>query len=301
MPSKAGGRNTSGDFYAPSGTQNKVGEVITEDEAIELAEYNADTDDLHRMMESNRRFGDTDARIAMARNFPADATEEPADARLSRDLPEIGSTRGMVTDHHRRVRNQEKRTAQDSMPQTQYKALNDFVDQNNDAEFEWLQSQLISTQGDPQRFAIEDDHAKIRRIDRAIKHHEQHHNGRDHIVYVNGDLPSCVNHSSIHSFVGDPDGPHAPGTVFYYDSYSVGAHNLSDLNDAYTNPDRQVAYEIRTKRGAYLGTSSKGDTTHVLPRGMKLKVTGTEKAKYENPDGTIGERWVVQLDEVTRD
>jgi hypothetical protein len=58
--------------------------------------------------------------------------------------------------------------------------------------------------------------------------------------------------------------------------------------------------EIQTRRGMYLGRSdSLDDTTHLLPRGLRLRVVDIHEAVFERPDGTLGRRPVVQLRDIT--
>jgi hypothetical protein len=46
----------------------------------------------------------------------------------------------------------------------------------------------------------------------------------------------------------------------------------------------------------YLGRSdSVDDTTHLLPRGMRLRVVGSHLTRYRRPDGTDGRRRIIQL------
>ena len=58
--------------------------------------------------------------------------------------------------------------------------------------------------------------------------------------------------------------------------------------------------EIRTKSGAYLGTSdTTPDASHLVGRGRVLRPVSVHEVSYVKPDNTRGTRTVVQMDDVT--
>ena len=80
-----------------------------------------------------------------------------------------------------------------------------------------------------------------------------------------------------------------------FDSYIPASHSIGTLRDS---PD--IVMEIRTKSGAYLGTSdTTPDASHLVGRGRVLRPVSVHEASFVRPDGTRGTRTVVQMDDVT--
>ena len=135
--------------------------------------------------------------------------------------------------------------------------------------------------------------AEVQRADRAIQAYERRSN-RGHVVYVNVQLPGPLQG-------GDPVGvarsfPLPPGTVVEFDRFTGAAHTMHEVEPA-DGGEGTLVLEVQTRRGMYAGRSdSLDDTTHLLPRGLRLRVAGeAHRATYRRPDGTTGRRPVIQL------
>jgi hypothetical protein len=256
-----------------------------------------------------RRRGQTGAAVESHRTHPSNQTQPTSDQRMVRRLPEAESVRTPVSARQVDERNRLKREAQSAMPNTQYKALSRVVSDDGNERFRRFQAKLIRHVGDVQNFPNvpdpktgqrkeDPDVAKIRTLDRAIQTAEQHSGGRGHVIYVNGEMPPQVNRSNCHAYV--PSTFH-PGDRVNFDGFTSGHHNMHELDEFNNRPDRTVVYEIRTKRGAYVGASSKSDnTSHIMPRGVEFRIVGTQLTQYKQTDGSTGQRWVVQLQDTGR-
>ncbi|WP_009473076.1 hypothetical protein [Rhodococcus sp. JVH1] len=63
--------------------------------------------------------------------------------------------------------------------------------------------------------------------------------------------------------------------------------------------ERDVVFEIGTDRLMYVGRSESVDNTaHLLPRGMRFEVISADEGRYRHPDGSIGRRMIVRLQDV---
>ena len=90
------------------------------------------------------------------------------------------------------------------------------------------------------------------------------------------------------------------GTVVEFDRFTAGANNLHQLEAPGPDSQRTAVLEIQTRRVMYLGRSDRvDDTAHLLPRGMQLRVVGSHTATYQRPDGSTGQRQVIQLLDLT--
>ena len=139
---------------------------------------------------------------------------------------------------------------------------------------------------------------QVQRVDRAIQAYERA-NDRGHLVYSNVKLPDAINHSNVSGFLGNN---FKPGTIVSFDRYTAGAHNLHQIEPAHDAAQRTAVFEIKTRRGMYLGRSDGvDDTAHLLPRGIQLRVCSTHQATYQRPDGSTGTRQVIQLIDINDD
>ena len=86
------------------------------------------------------------------------------------------------------------------------------------------------------------------------------------------------------------------GSRIAFDQFTPATHNLHELPG---HDDQQVVVlEITTSRGMYMGRSGTGnDTSHLLPRGMHLRLTNAAVVPYDTPEG-FGERLVVQAQDL---
>lgn len=222
------------------------------------------------------------------RAFPRPGTAPITDARLRRNLPGEIELRKNLSSRQRKARSVAKRAVLDTMPGTQHRALNGLVSDPKT----WAETNAALSRVNGDAVLLDDKQRKeVQRIDRAIQSAESK-TGRGHLVYTEVTMP--------HPLAGQHDWPSnlQPGAVISFDRFTAGTHTLHEL-DAHRGPN-DVAFEIETSRGMYLGQSDSGNNTaHVLPRGMHVEVVAIHNAPYERPGQPPGERIVVQLREIT--
>lgn len=225
------------------------------------------------------------------RAMPRGAAAEVPDRRMERRLPGPRTMRAPLSSRQRKARSVSKRDVQDGMPDTQYGAVRQLItDSGHRAR---LNNALSDAAGDVQQLP-DRQRQEAQRLDRAIQAYEQR-SGRGHLVYVNLELPAAVQGGHP---LGVAQAHFPPGSVIELDRYTGGAHSMHELD----RPDGGTVplMEIQTRRGMYLGRSdSLDDTTHLLPRGLRLRVVGMQEAAYRRPDGTTGRRPVIQLRDIT--
>lgn len=224
-----------------------------------------------------------DRERAMPRNLTAPAGHP----RTVRELPEPDSVRRPLSDRQLRARAAGKRRAQGAMTDTQYHALGRLV--TDPAHRARLGDALSDAAGDVQELP-DADRAAVQRTDRAIGRYE-HENTRGHVVYANLEMPAAVPAGHTLRVLREH---FRPGAVVSFDRFTGTAHQLHEIEPA-QDPGSVPAFEIQTRRGIYLGTGSTGDTTHLLPRGLRASVVSVHEAAYLRPDGTRGTRPVIQL------
>lgn len=227
------------------------------------------------------------------RAVPRDTTGELGHPRMARALPAAAEVRRPLSSRQRKARSVTKLAVQDRLPDTQHAALSRLVGQPQ--RWQDLNDALSDVTGDAQ--ALEDDQrAAVQRVDRAVQAYERSNN-RGHVVYANVQMPPAINRSNLDPFVRHN---FKTGTVLEFDRFTAGAHNLHQVEPGEQHAQRTAVFEIQTRRGMYLGRSdSVDDTAHLLPRGMRLRVAGTHLAHYQRPDGSTGQRHVIQLTDIT--
>lgn len=266
---KLGGMRDSGDFNERSKDRTGV----------------RDLDDMVEQMPGNRAAKDKQ------RAYPRDTTAKIEHERKRRKLPAEGETRRPMSARQRDARSVTKNRAQEEMSGREYNALVDLLNVGETNTWVELNDRLSAAVGDRQNLD-EKDQQLVGRLDRTIQRFERD-SDRGHVVYVNMQTPSFINRSNLGGFAANQ---FKPGTVVEFDRYSVGAHNLHEVEPEASEAHRTVAFEIQTRRGMYLGGSSRvDDTSHLLPRSPRMVAVGSHTATYERPDGTTGERVVVQL------
>lgn len=224
------------------------------------------------------------------RAMPRDVTEEVPDPRLERTLPVEGAVRVPMSGRQRSARSVTKRTVQSATPATQYTAVQQLI--TKPAHWKSTNDALSDATGDVQTLP-DTQMAQVQRVDRAIMAYERA-STRSHVVYSNIQMPAAVNTTNLGEFTRNT---FRRGSVLAFDRFTFGAHDLHDIERDDSDAHRTAVFEIQTRRGAYLGHSSGGggDTAHLLPRGLKLRVVGTHTATYIRPDGSTGKRHVIQL------
>lgn len=221
------------------------------------------------------------------RSFPRPA-DGPVSARKQRPLQHAGITRTPLSSRQRKDRSATKQRVWAQQPSSVRGAVTGLV--GGQSRWRGLSTRLSGSAGDLQMLS-ESDRLEVQRVDRFIQSYERE-SGREHTVYVPVSLPEDA---------GTPReiGSQLPArSVVDFDRFTGGVQGLHELDGRAGS--RDVVVEVSTARGAYLGKSdSKDDTRHLLPRGMKLRVAGTRAISYQRPDGSIGERLVVQCRDVT--
>ena len=222
---------------------------------------------------------------AMPRATPADIP----DPRMERRLPTPGAVRTPLSSRQQKDRSATKIRVQRAAPKAQVREVSRLV--SDEDRWQHLNDQLSVNVSDAQQLENQDLDS-VQRVDRAIQSYERE-NQRSHVVYTNVRMPRFINSSNVDGYVVNV---FQPGKRIEFDRFTMGAQNLHEMDGV--RAPAVVAFEIQTRRGAYLGRSdSIDDTSHFLPRGMSLEVVATEHATYRRPDGSEGRRLVVQLKE----
>lgn len=265
----------------------KRAELVPHDEYVERTKTRDGARDLDQAVE--RATGMTRQRRDRERAMPRDTSSEPPHPRMVRALPEPDAIRTPLSSRQRKARSITKRATQDRLPQTEYTAVAKAI--TDEAHWIGLNNALSEAVGDAQELD-EPTRVQVQRLDRAIQKYEQQGN-RGHVVYANVEMPTAVNYTSVATFVASRL---TAGQEVCLDRYTGAAHTMHEIEPANDRAGRVVVFEIQTRRGMYLGHSdSVDDTTHLLPRGMRLVVKGSHLGRYRRPDGTIGKRYIVQL------
>lgn len=226
----------------------------------------------------------TRARRDRERAFPRPATE-PVPQRRRRPLPYPDAIRTPLSARQRNVRSRTKTDVQNALPRIGYRAVHELI--GDPARWEETGQALTDVRGDAQHLDL-DVRARVQRVDRAIRTAEAA-SDRDHVLYCGVRLPAAV---------GGVPKDLRPGTVVEFDRFTMTTHTVHQLDSHLQSGD--VVFEISTGRGMYLGRSDKiDDTTHLLPRGIRLQVVSAGEGRYRRPDGSIGRRIIVQLADIT--
>lgn len=227
------------------------------------------------------------------RAMPRENLDKLGDPRMQRTLQEATELRRPLSSRQRKARSKTKRAIQDRQPRTQYEAVNSLI--TDQQHWNNLNTALSDATGDAQMLP-DRQRQQAQRVDRAIQAYEQA-NDRGHVVYCNLELPSAVNRGNVAGFLNNQL---EPGTSVDIDRFTFAAHTMHEV-EAPDTPARPIPMlEIQTRRGLYLGRSDgSDDTTHLLPRGMRLTVIGHHHATFQRPDGTLGTRRVIQLIDTT--
>jgi hypothetical protein len=234
--------------------------------------------------------GLTRARRDLERAFPRNTAAPITNERTRRVLPVAIELRKSLSARQRNVRSATKRAVERTVPRAQHRAMASLI--GDPENWKRTNDALSDVNGDVVRLD-DDQRRQIQRVDRAIQRYERH-SGRGHLVYTVVSLPAVVAHPAEL-----PD-TLSPGSVVAFDRFTGARHSLHEL-DSHSYPTN-VVFEIQTTRGLYLGTSDKGDdTSHLLPRGTRYRVVGSHFAPYERPGQPIGERLVVQLEDIDTD
>ncbi|MFW0154015.1 hypothetical protein ACNUDN_30095 [Mycobacterium sp. smrl_JER01] len=212
--------------------------------------------------------------------------------RLRTQPPATSQFRRPLTGRQRKIRSATKNRVLDTAPASQRKAARDMLVQEDPAQWRRINGALHYAAGDVHQLD-EKDRAQVQRLDRLIQSYERE-NDRTHTVYVSVKLPDT--HPSVR---GPLDLPSTlqPGAKVAFDQFTIARHSMHETHGH--DSDRHVVLEVTTSRGMYFGHSDTvEDTTHILPRGMNLRVHTVGQALY-HIDGGHGTRLVAQLSEET--
>ncbi|AYE99641.1 hypothetical protein C0J29_31650 (plasmid) [Mycobacterium paragordonae] len=271
-----GGPISARDFKA---AREVTEEVLSEADQLRLSNLIVD---MARDDDSTR----TRAARDRDRATPRDSSHAPS-TRLHRSLPGDISYRGRLSARQRKVRSALKNRVMAAAPQSQHRAVHALLGSPDPTDWQRVNTELHRAAGDVH--ALDDpDRVMVQRLDRAIQSYERG-NDRTHVVYVAVRLPPRT--PSVFDERDLPAGLRV-GTRIAFDQFTPAAHNLHELPG---HDDQQVVIlEIATTRGMYMGRSGSGDdTSHILPRGMHLRLSSAAVVPYDIP-GDFGERLVVQ-------
>lgn len=230
-------------------------------------------------------------RSADARREVPRTITDAINPRKARHLPSPTAVRPALSSNMKKDLNRKKVGWQGSMPRAHTDAMQKTV-RNRDA-LAAINRELHGVVGYRSELprAIGE---RVSRIDRAIQSYERQ-NDREHVVYTT--LRAPHDHGSSRSALRERLQSMAqdPESKLTFDSYLPATHTLGQVNDS-----RDIVMEIRTRSGAYLGTSDTlPNADHIVGRGRVLHPVSVHEAPYVRPDGTQGTRWVVQMEDVT--
>lgn len=242
-------------------------------------------------LDETMTMGEADAR----RETPRMRTDS-ANPRKARSFPSATDPRPSLSSRRKKEYSSTKREWVQHLPGSRRRVVNALTSDRQN--WEDTNSMLRAVNGT--RSELDPRVEKfVSTTDRAIQDFERT-NEREHLVYAVMRPPRDHGNSRnalmrhLRSRAED-----AESEPFTYDSYIPADHTMGNVD-----PGRNgVVMEIRTRSGAYLGTSdSTPDASHIIGRGRDLRVVGVqENVPYEDSDGTIRYRTVVQMDDVTDD
>lgn len=217
--------------------------------------------------------------------------------RKARKLLDADQERRPLSSRQRKDRSATKNRVEDRLPATARRATAAAISDKD--TWDRMNGALSNAAGDVQDDRISEEQRRdIQRVDRAIQAYERA-NDRSHVVYTQVQMPSYINESNAMGYIR---GNVPEGAVVEFDRYSMGVQSMHEFDQGMADDrqrNRTVVLEVATRRGMYLGGSdSRDDTSHLLPRAMRLQVVGHHEATYTRPDGTTGTRWVVQMQDV---
>lgn len=237
-------------------------------------------------------------RSADARSEVPRTREDSINPRKSRRLPSPSSERQMLSSNMKKEYNKGKRGWVEEMPKSHYQAMKRTM--SNRQMLESVNRELNGVVGMRSELPPATQR-RVREIDRSIQSFESQ-NEREHVVYAT--LKSPRDHGNSRNALRNrlegmsqrQEGDEG-GSTMTFDSYIPATHSIGTVKDS---PD--IVMEIRTKSGAYLGTSdTTPDASHIVGRGRVLRPVSVHEASFVKPDGTRGTRTVVQMDDVTPD
>lgn len=236
---------------------------------------------------------ETDARREVPRTV-----DTAANPRMSRSFPSASAERPMLSSNRKKSYNKAKVEWDGNLPKTRHASMTRTV--GNPERLEGVNNALYGVVG--MRSELPPGvRRRVSEIDRSIQDYETN-NPRQHIVYATLRAPrdSQGSRDSVQRELGrmterpDSEAPNQQNSLTF-DGYVPSTHSLGNIPDG-----DDIVMEIRTRSGAYLGSS---DTTpnadHLVGRGRVLRPVGMQDVEYVKPNGARGTRRVVQMDDVT--
>ncbi|MBB1501602.1 hypothetical protein H5397_09205 [Propioniciclava sp. MC1683] len=237
--------------------------------------------------------GLTRAQRDRARIFPRESNAALGHPLKERQLASLDAIRVPVSGRQMKARSRTKHATLQSLPKAQLHALDRIT--SSPQSWKQINDQLSENTSDIDSMT-EGDRAFVKRVDRAIQAYESN-NDRGHVLYANVEMPAYINRSSLVPFA---QSQFQPGDEVAFDRYTGASHQLHETSQLPDPAGRVACFELKTRRGIYLGKSEGADDTgHLLPRGMLWRVTGTTKVAYTDRTGRRGERVVIQMEDIT--
>lgn len=231
-------------------------------------------------------------RSADARREVPRLRTDAANPNMDRKLPSPSAERGMLSSNRQKAYNKTKVAWVNKLPNTRLAAMRSTMGDRE--QLESVNRALHSTTG--MRSELQPATRRhVESIDRAISDFEAT-NEREHVVY-SVLKPPFDRQPSREALVRRLREMSDDERSMTFDSYIPASHSLGRVPES-----DDVVMEIRTRSGAYLGTS---DTTpnsnHLVGRGRTLRPVGIHEVSYVKPDKTRGTRLVVQMEDVTQE
>lgn len=211
--------------------------------------------------------------------------------RLRREPPAEISYRAALSARQRKARSALKNRVMAAAPRSQHEAVEALLASPDPTAWRRVNTELHRAAGDVHALGTKDRQV-VQRLDRAIQAYEKL-NDRTHTVYVGVRLPDRT--ATVFDKRDLPAGLRV-GSRIAFDQFTPAVHSLHELPG---HDDQQVVVlEITTSRGMYMGRAATADdTSHLLPRGMHLRLTNAAVVPYETRGG-FGERLILQAEDL---
>lgn len=274
--------------------QSKSAKPISAEEAAAREDERAGLRDLDARLE--RAAGLTRAQRDAQRINPRDAAAAIDHPLKERRLPTADALRAPLSGRQQKARRKAARAVLARRPASQLRALDEFT-RKNSTTWHTINDGLSDAAGDIDALPAE-QRQTVARLDRAIQACEAA-TDRGHVVYANVRMPEAINHSNLEAYTKRQ---FQTGDEIAFDRYTGASHSLHEVTPFDDPAGRVAVFEIQTRRGLYLGRSEGSDnSSHLLPRGMQLRVVGVHHATYQGRAGERGSRMVIQLVDIAED
>lgn len=228
-------------------------------------------------------------RAESRREVPATRTDS-LDPKYAKALPARGKERPMLSSRQKKDLNKSKVTWMENQPPTRMDRARGAL--NDPRRLEAVNVALRSVVGRKSGLDVA-TRRHVAALDRSISEFEAN-NRREHVVYAQLNAP--FDHGASREALQRRLNAMAESKgSFTFDGYIPATHSLGNVADS-----PEVVMEIRTRSGAYVGTSdSTPDANHIIGRGRTLRVESVQSAPFKRPDGSTGQRLVVQMTDIS--